>query len=136
MLEESELRLETNSVRRADELRRRVLNACPGLLQYRARAHTDPTALPQAQTNVGGDAESMTGPEAGQLIREKAHHYADWMDQPLPALGGRTPRQATQTKTGREQVNTLLKDIENHENRLPATTRFDFSGVRAELRLD
>jgi hypothetical protein len=30
----------------------------------------------------------------------------------------------------------LLKDMENHEQRLPEAARFDFSRLRAELALD
>lgn len=139
VLESDELRLETNSVRRADELRQRVLKACAGLLRHRTRTHSDPTALlPQSKSDdMDAMAESIASPDTEQLIREfKARHYTDWMDQASPALGGKTPRQATRTKSGRELVNALLKDIENHESRLPATTQFDFSSVRAELRLD
>ena len=66
----------------------------------------------------------------------KAGHYAEWVDQPLPALGGQTPRQAMRTKRGREEVRILLKAIENYESRSPAATRFDFSALRTELRLD
>ena len=40
------------------------------------------------------------------------------------------------TKAGRARVDVMLKDIENHESRLPAAHRFDFSHIRRELRLD
>jgi hypothetical protein len=36
---------------------------------------------------------------------------------------------------GRARVDTLLKDMENHEARLPAAERFDFAVLRAELGL-
>ena len=74
--------------------------------------------------------------DANNLIRAfKEKHYADWADQPLPALEGRTPREAVRTKAGRGSVDVLLKDCENHEARIPEGERFDFSGLRRDLGL-
>ena len=74
--------------------------------------------------------------EANQLMLTfKKQHYADWIDQPLPALQGRTPREAVSTKTGRERVELLLKDCEYHEARMPEGQRYDFSHLRVELGL-
>ena len=68
------------------------------------------------------------------MLREvKERHYADWADQPLPALGDKTPRQAVRTKTGRDQVDLLLKVFENHEARLPMSQQADFSSLRKAL---
>ena len=72
--------------------------------------------------------------EAARLIHAmKTKHYATWADEPMPALGGKTAREAVRTKAGREQVDLLLKDCENHEAREPIERRFDFSGLRTEL---
>jgi hypothetical protein len=65
----------------------------------------------------------------------KAKHYADWVDVPLPALRGKTPREAVGTKAGKEQVDLLLRDCEYHESRLSEAERFDFSSIRHELGL-
>jgi hypothetical protein len=55
----------------------------------------------------------------GFLARSPKHIrqlYADWADQPLPALDGRTPRQAIQTPDGLEQVKFLLHTYEHGES--------------------
>ncbi|MFO0577453.1 MAG: antitoxin Xre/MbcA/ParS toxin-binding domain-containing protein [Polyangia bacterium] len=120
VLGEGELRLESNSVRRADELRRRIEAACAGLLRFRGREHTDPTALLGAKEPEGAPVETDDSPEQQGLLRElKQRSYADWLDEPLPALGGKTPRQAVRSRAGREQVDVLLRDIENLESRQP-----------------
>ena len=68
------------------------------------------------------------------MLREaKQRHYADWANQPLPALGGKTPREAVRTKTGRDQVDLLLKEFENNEARLPKSQQVDFLNLREEL---
>jgi hypothetical protein len=40
-----------------------------------------------------------------------------WADQPLPALGGKTPREAVATEEGRKKVRELMHEIEEVENR-------------------
>jgi len=40
-----------------------------------------------------------------------------WVDEKIPALDGKTPREAVQTPEGREKVEELLKDWENAEER-------------------
>ncbi len=44
-------------------------------------------------------------------------YMSAWLDKELPALGGKTPREAAATKTGREKVLGLIKDMENKEAR-------------------
>jgi len=44
-------------------------------------------------------------------------HYERWPDEPVPALGGKTPKAAVRTKKGRQAVIELLKDFEVHEAR-------------------
>jgi len=70
------------------------------------------------------------------ILEMKKKHYADWADHPLDPLGGMTPREASRTRAGREQVDLLLKDCENHEAREPEGQRFDFSVLRRELEVD
>ena len=66
----------------------------------------------------------------------KQRHYADWPDHNLPALGGKTPRQAIATARGREEVDVLLKEMEQHEQRAPQGAVFDFSMLRRELGVE
>ena len=134
------LRLETNSVRRADALRQRIEDAAGALLRHRAREHADPLAAWKAQGDMPS-AETQSSPlpaeEMARLLREaKARHYANWPDVPVPALGGISPREAIRTRRGRRQVEELLASYEAFEARLPADEQFDFSILRRELGLD
>lgn len=40
-----------------------------------------------------------------------ADHEARWVDEPVPALGGRTPRQALDDPTRREDLFALLREL-------------------------
>ena len=132
----SELRVETNSVERADALRSRLEDACRGLLLvHTRREQSDPLAprlvKPTLPANVPEDL-----PGGAALARAFKHrHYRDWADQPVPALQGKTPREAIRTAQGRAAVDVLLRDFENHEQRMPPEARFDFAEIRKDLGL-
>src|SRR5262249_47304438 len=66
----------------------------------------------------------------------KEQHYAAWVDQPIPALAGKTPRQAARSETGRAKLDLLLRDSENHEARLPDGARFEIARLRRDLQLE
>ena len=71
------------------------------------------------------------------VLRYKQQHYATWPDEPLPALKGKTPREAVRTRDGRKAVEELLRQFENGEERGSKAGRpaYDFSVLRKELGL-
>jgi len=137
VVEASRLRLETNSVERADALRASVEAACEGLLKHRVREHADPqTLLAAVQEQSEAQAGELAGPELLEVLRDfKSRHYAGWMDVPLPLLKGKTPREAVRTAAGRRKVELLLKELEHGEAQLPERERTDLSPLRGELGL-
>jgi hypothetical protein len=72
-------------------------------LPRRSRKHRDPLSLLDREQVAAGPREGQSlsfADEANAVILEfKTKHYADWIDQPLPALGGKTPRVAVGTET-------------------------------------
>jgi SEC-C motif len=131
------LRVETNSEPRADALGRRVRDACAGLLRGASRKAESPAAIAAA----GGPASApraMSSREEALLRKAKEAHYRDWVDSPVPALGGRTPRSASRSKTKafRDKLDLLLRDMENRESHLPAAQRFAVARLREELGME
>lgn len=61
-------------------------------------------------------------PEAiAQAIEQVLHrHYANWVDESISALGGRSPRQAIATPAGLERVKGLLREYEEGERQQSA----------------
>jgi hypothetical protein len=134
-LSPSGLKLEANSVTRADDLRRRVERACKGLVRHRAREHSDPLAFlgrAEAAAPTGPPPEDVEGPALREL---KQRMYADWLDDPIPVLGGLTPRQAARNPRRRDKLALLLRDLENRESRLPPGERVDVGVLREKLGL-
>jgi hypothetical protein len=73
-----------------------------------------------------------------KLISEyMEQHTAKWPDMALPALDGKTPRQAVKTAAGRLKVSALLRDFENIEGHKRQTGEpyCDVARLRAELGL-
>ncbi len=148
-VDERSLSIETNSVRRADELRDRVQASLGDLIRQRRRRRRDaqrmiervwerePSERRASAASARAQDDLRDRPEVQQALREmKERHYADWADQPLPALEGKTAREAMRSRAGRERVDALLKDIEYHEASLPAGERFDVSVLRRAVGLE
>jgi hypothetical protein len=72
------------------------------------------------------------------ILRMKAQHYAKWPDDRLPALGGKTARQAVKTESGRKAVLHLIRDMEHGEARgaKEGQPAFDFRPLRKTLGLE
>lgn len=66
---------------------------------------------PRAATQADVDqAALMAQPEVQAHLRDiLTRHYEAWVDEKLPALQGKTPREAVRTAGGREEVDALIR---------------------------
>jgi hypothetical protein len=132
------VRLETNSRERADALRGRFEALCGGLATHRAREHVDPMSKVKKvrrEDRAGERFEERSPEAAAAVLAFKSEQYQTWLDQELPALDGKTPREAVKTPARRRQVEVILKEIEHREVREPEGARFDVGKLREELGL-
>lgn len=107
--------LETFSEARAAR-GRKLLEAALGLLvRHRATVIEDPF---QAAERAPRRGQTTPSPEVPAEVQQQVvgeyleRHYRSWVDTPLPALDGRTPRKAATLKTQRPRVVALVKSIE------------------------
>lgn len=136
------LEVETNSVRRADAARAEIDAALGDLARHLGRAEESQEALLARGPSRGG--ARTVSPEIptevqGRLIREaKDRLYATWPDEPVPALGGLTPREAASHRRRRvwRDLDVLLRQMESDESTFPAEQRFDVLRLRSELGMD
>ena len=61
------------------------------------------------------------------------NHYREWLDYPLPVLGGKSPRKAIKSNEGRRRVEDLLREMEYLHNE--SEDRYDISWLGRELKL-
>jgi hypothetical protein len=123
------LRAEVNSAARAARLRALVEERLGERAQFRvAKVESVEGMMKRAaaqEGEAGGrarDAEQarlLDSPEVRMAIAEQMRRfYRDWLDQKIPALGNRTPREAVADADGREAVAALLLEIERAGERL------------------
>ncbi|HTQ78679.1 MAG TPA: SEC-C metal-binding domain-containing protein, partial [Thermoanaerobaculia bacterium] len=125
---ENRLEAFARSLRRAEEGAAWLRQVAGDTLVYRTREIVDPTSALLQQRPPSTANQPAPIPLPPEIHREL---YRQWPEQPIPALGNLTPREAIRTRSGRQQVVELLKDYEIHEQRSareqglePASFRF------------
>jgi hypothetical protein len=115
--------VEVNSERRAEAVQAAVAARLGARARFAGAERQDPRAMLTERRGRPRSAEEERAAEESrrlmQLPEVQAHlkamldaHYASWVDTPLPALHGQTPREAVANPGGRERVEVLLRHIE------------------------
>ena len=129
-----------NSAKRAVQVEALVIEAAGDLLK---RPLTTIRTVDQVVADQRRDGPLETADEippeiAKEIARDYMdRHYRETLDAPIPALGGKSPRQAVRSVAGREKVIAWLKLLENRsagrgEGPIAA---YDFGWMWAELGL-
>ncbi len=132
------LLVETNSTVRADTLKALISSALGTLARFRIREEADLQGLMedarQAQQSGQLPPPPEQSPEMDEVMRQFREQYMQgWLDDNIPALGGLTPRQAAADPKHHAALKSLLRDVEYHESRLPATQQCDMKKLRKLL---
>ena len=140
-LEEGRLTLNVTSRQRAERGRALIAKACGAAIRHRATRYESVESAMKARVPALAmrPEEPVPPAEAARVLAEfKDGHYRAWLDVPLPALAGRTPRHAARLKTLRPRLIDLLKELENHEARSasPESLAYDFGWMWSELGLE
>ncbi len=135
--------LKANSVERAErgqKMIRVALGALVGTPLTSMQTAEQALAEQRANGNFKVDEELPLPPEEAEAVMREVldQHYHRVLSQPLPMLGGKSPRQAARSKAGRQKVAEWLKYLENQaargagSGRMPA---YDFSWMWDELKI-
>ena len=151
-LKERRLTLDTMSEERAERGRAFIEQLAGELVTFRASRTQDPWQAveerreKQAARGARGGARPKRSSRSGIPAVEEARivgeyyekHYREWVDHPLPALNGRTPREAARLKSQRAKVVQLLKHLEHGSERQQdaGEPTYDFSWMWKELGVD
>ncbi len=138
-LGDERLMLETKSRERLEK-GKQMLGQCLGnLVRHRMDTLKDFDVAMEEHRKGGPAAQSKSSvpPEvAAEAVRQcMQQRMEDWIDTEIPALAGKTPRQAVRTKRGREKVISMLKDQEHTVQRWPGGDRIDFMAIWRMLGL-
>ncbi|MEN8237140.1 MAG: hypothetical protein ABFQ95_06330 [Pseudomonadota bacterium] len=89
-----------------------------------------------ANKEPGSEARGVSEAEIAVVHAMMDQHYRQWIDSKLPVLDNKSPRAMVKTKEGRKTVISLLKELENLEDRNAKTTpeqKYDFGWLFEEL---
>jgi hypothetical protein len=132
------LTAEVNSAARAEALRSEIAARLDDSAHFKADEIRDMDSMMNEveagrfdKKNSAEHDELMQHPEVREQISELiCKHWESWINQKIPALGGKTPKQAVKSEDGREAVEALLRDAEKGLNQDPVTTEANRKGTR------
>ncbi len=129
-----------NSAARAEKIEALVKKAAGERLKQPLTAiRTVEQIMAEDRPEEPADGAEEIPPEIARQITQDYldTHYRETLDAPVPALGGKSPRQAVRSAAGREKVLEWLKLLENRSARHGGSTigEYDFGWMWAELGL-
>lgn len=132
------LRVETNSTERMDRVLATLIRLDPTMRVLddvrRPVCDTREAAELAAQLPAAEDALDPDVPEVAAMLDEFIREYeTKWLDEPIPALDGHTPRQAADDPTRRGDLVKLLDSFPADEGK---AGRMSAERLRAALGLD
>ncbi len=108
-----ELVLTVNSAERL-ETARGWLETLPGVVfrDVTTRQWNEPVEDRPPDDRISEPEPVEITPELAASLQEMMNqYYMNWLDEPLPILGGKTPRQTCETPAGRQQVTMLIRTM-------------------------
>jgi len=140
-LQARRLTLEVNSEARAKRGRALLEQIVSGLVGPPLVEHLDLADLRKARGAEPISAPLSLSPEETRdfIKRTLDAHYRQVIEEPIPALGNKSPRTLIKTPKGREMVAAWLKRVENHgEYKEPddPLRSYDFTWLWRELGLE
>jgi len=143
--EGGDLVVETNSVIRAEEALERLLTLEGVSFEVIDSVRTSPdeldtssvsTATSQRTTWLAGDDTSDMPDEIRQVMKDMmVEQERKWVEEPVPALGGLSPRDALNDPTRREDLVALLAEFDRRASTSTSIGTFDVDRIRALLGL-
>jgi len=135
-----------NSRERAEAIKRKITRRLGRRATFqRAEVQSAESLWEAAAAGTEGDAgedirEATRALEATPEVQAKlrelaAEHWSNWLDTPLPALEGETPREATQSAAGRERLEAVLLEFEWQSEAQQQPFTPDVAALRRELGL-
>ena len=140
VIEKARVVLETVSSQRVERGRVLLEAAAGPAVVYRATSSESVQRALERRPALPARPEDEVPPAVAAEIMQAFYerHYRGWLDESLPALDGRTPREAAGLKSARPKVIALLKEMENlsARERLEGRPAYDFGWMWGQLGLD
>jgi hypothetical protein len=131
------LTADVNSQRRAVALRALIEKKLGNTAKVRPTVIQSAQSVLRASRTSSEESPEITPEIAAMLTERLRAHYRAWVDEPIPALSGKTPRQAIRTKHGRQSVTALVDQLERDgQSMTPPLDPTIVQELRTTLKLD
>lgn len=120
ILENGKLTLETNSNNRMEQGKTLIKKYLGELIRFERSVIENTEQMLKSTSKEAPEesaiySEPLMLPEVqGQVGNMAKRHWENWFDEPIPALGNKTPREASKTSSGLEMLEALLLQYERH----------------------
>jgi hypothetical protein len=134
------LTLEVKSRERLERGKLLLTSLLGDLITHEADSIQSPEAM-MGQTKTASKTTKKTKEVPLEVQRQvigqmmKQYYEERWPEMSIPALDGKTPKQAAKTPAGKRKVEAMLKDIEHQTSSQPGGDALDFAAIRRELGL-
>lgn len=135
-LNEKALELDTNSTERADRGERWLSDVFGDHLGLPLRIHENLEQLLNESPSSDPAGVAAPSDEERELMKSfMDQHYQKTLDEPIPALNNRTPRECSADPALHKEVVEWIKSLENTDAHSPSPD-YDFSWIWEELGLE
>ena len=143
-IEDGVVRAEVNSAERAARIREEIASRLGDRVVLTGTESLSAEdmmtrALADAEAGRSLDDDDIDEERATELVAMEAEliakHWETWVDEPVPALGGKTPRQAAKSALGRERLEALFAEFAWRREQQPPHQRADVEALRRKLGL-
>jgi hypothetical protein len=128
------LRVDCNSQQRLARMKAKLDDWLGSAAKHRADHYEAPRVGEDGPPRAAAPAIELPPEAQAQVRAVMLQHMRAWLDEPVPLLGGKTPREVARSERGRETVtHMLLRQQQIYENGpLPS---IDLSEIWTELGL-
>ncbi|MCI0454413.1 MAG: hypothetical protein L0Y68_05405 [Candidatus Dadabacteria bacterium] len=138
-VENDKLTIDCYSLRSLDKVKKIIEKNLNNLIEYKRDSlkhldlNRDTVPNKTAKTTLPPGVSSKR--ELDNIIDE---HYDEWIDKPHNVLKGKTPRQALETKQGRELLTSILNELEGlyERARERGEPYYDIGRLRKKLKIE
>lgn len=124
-----------NSIERSEEIKDFLSALLSGLIGTPLSVHENFESMMEKYSTQGlPPAETIDAPEL--IAASLDQHYRKILDEPIPALNNRTPRDCSQEKDQHAILIQWLKGLESNTAAVPHMSHYDFKWMWEELGLE
>jgi hypothetical protein len=141
ILTATQLWVECDSRERLDAIKHKLAATFGFSLHFRGETNTPPPRqLKESELAVEEPLALVISSEEDRALLKGFLEtlYLEWAERACPSLGDHMPRHVAASAAGREQVATLIADMERHDPgvRRAGQAAFDYNKLRAHVGLD